>query len=109
MEKDTIRNYLKRSEFSDVQAEALADILSDQATKADIRELRGDFRELRSDFRRLEQRLDAAAQTTESKLTSIENLVDKKLSAMEARLTWRMIAAVTFLGTVMTLVGAFLN
>ncbi len=44
-----------------------------------------------------------------SDMTALRESVRADLSGMEARLTWRMIAVVIFMGTVMTLVGAFLG
>ena len=183
MERDTITNYLKRAEFSIVQADALADILTEHASRSELRELRADFRRLEHniDLRfdasdaRAEDRFNAFAaameersesfemrmnerfesfemrmnerfeafevtmnerfeafevtmnkrfdafeakmnerfatftQITDSKLDGIEDRWTKALSQMEARLTWRLLALVTFMGTVMTLVGALLG
>lgn len=77
MDRELIRGYLKRSMFTDVQAEALsrffADMTSRFATKDDLADLKVD------------------------------------LSAMEARMTWRIIGAMAFLAALMTVLDAFID
>lgn len=90
MDKDLVRDLLEKSRFSNVQADILSKIFADMesrlATKADLAILRSELR---------------------SELSDGLNSIRTELHKMEARLTWRMIAVVTFLGAVMTLVGMF--
>lgn len=88
MDRELLKDHFEKSRFSPMQADALSRVLGDMearlATKADLAALRGE-------------------------MTSLRESVRADLSGMEARLTWRMIAVVVFMGTVMTLVGAFLG
>lgn len=135
MDQHALEHQLTQSEFSVVQARTLSHLLADQATREDLRvmsaeirgemgrfraemqgeigslraemrgeigslraEMRGEIRSLRSEMVALSERLDRRLAET-----------DARMSLMEGRLTWRLVAAAAFMGTVMTLVGALLN
>ena len=87
MDENLVRDYLHRSRFGPLQAEALARIFAQQdaewserfATKADLH--------------RVELKLSA---------------MEEKLTAMEARMTWRIIGFVGLFGAVITLADRLL-
>lgn len=88
MNKDLLQDYFQKSMFSDVQAEALARIFAEFATKSDLAELQS---ELKGD------------------MAALRAGVQAELSAMATRLTWRMIAVVGFFGSAITILNAFLG
>ena len=78
MDEKLVRDFLHRSRFGPLQAEALARVFA---------QLREEFA-TKEDLHRLELKLSA---------------MDEKLSAMEARMTWRIIGFVGLFGAVITL------
>ncbi len=66
------------------QADTLSNILAEMATKSDLAELRSEVK---------------------AELASMR----ADLATMKADLTWRMIAVVGFVGTVITILNAFLD
>lgn len=82
MNSDTIRDYLRRAEMNEAQAEALSRIFAEMATKSDLLQL--------------EERMRAELATLR---TEIANL--------RAEMTWKMIAIVGFFATVSTLLNLF--
>lgn len=81
MNRELIRDYLKRSMFTEIQADALSRVIADLtetfATKTDLAELNSELK--------------------------------SELAAMETRMTWRIIGAMGFLAALLTLLDTFLN
>ena len=79
MDRELIRDYLKRSMFTEIQADALsrvfADLTTTFATREDLAELKGELK--------------------------------TELAAMEARMTWRIIGAMGLLATLLALLDTF--
>lgn len=90
MDRELIRDYLKRSMFTEVQAEALSRVFADLtgtfATKTDLGELKS---ELKTEIGNLRTELKTG------------------LSDMETRLTWRIIGAMAFLAALLQLLDRF--
>lgn len=82
MNSDTIRDYLRRAEMNEAQAEALSRIFAEMATKSDLLQL--------------EERMRAELATLR---TEIANL--------RAEMTWKLIAIVGFFATASTLLNLF--
>ena len=85
MDRELVNDYLVRAGMDADQADVLSRILADMerrlATKEDIRVLGARFEVLEHKF-------------------------DARLGAMETRLTWRMIAIIASLGTIISAVNA---
>lgn len=86
MDRELIQDYLQRTGMKDAQTEALSRNMGQLATKDD-----------------LTNQIDAVR----SELRVLEERVEKKLEALKAVLTWRMIAMTIFLATVMTLLNLY--
>ena len=86
MDENLVRDFLYRSRFGVHQAEALARIFAQQASEWNERFA------TKSDLQNLELRMEARFSS-----------MDEKLSAMEARMTWRIIGFVGLFGAVITL------
>lgn len=95
MDRELIQDYLERTGMKDAQAEAISRILGDLATKSDLGMVKSDLAMVENGLR--------------AELRVLEERVDKKLEALKADLTWRMIAMTIFLATVMTLLNLFIN
>lgn len=79
MDRELIQDYLQRTGMKDAQAEALSRILDQLATKELLRH----------------------------EIALLEARIDKKLEALKADLTWRMIAMTVFLAALMTVLNFF--
>lgn len=86
MNRELIRDYLKRSMLTEVQAEALSRVFADLtgtfATKTDVAELKSELKAEMADLR-------------------------TDLKAMESRLTWRIIGSIAFLAALLQLLDRF--
>ena len=138
MDQRALEHYLRQSEYTAVQAATLSHILAEQATKGDGRvlgaelrgemadlrseirgemaelrgemgELRGEMGELRGEMAELRGEMRALRSEVQGDISSIRSEMTALIEGLESRLTWRLVAAAAFLGTVMTLVGAFIG
>ena len=81
MHPDTIRDYLKRAEMNDAQAEALSRIFAEMATKHDLR----------------------------IEMTSLKADLQVEMQRLRAELTWKMIAIVGFFATASTVLTLYMG
>ena len=91
MHPDTIRDYLKRSEMNDAQAEALSRIFAEMATKHDLTQVEGRLVEM------------------EGRLRVEMTLLKTDLQSLRAELTWKMIAIVGFFATASTVLTLYMG
>lgn len=83
-----------------MQAEALAAIFGEMATKHDLDLLR---MELRTELKSLRSEQTAALSAIRTEMASIRT----EMVSIKADLTWRFVALTVFLATVVSLVGFF--
>ena len=88
MHPDTIRDYLKRAEMNDAQAEALSRVFAEMATKHDLTQM--------------ESRLRV-------EMTSLKADLQVELQRLRAELTWKMIAIVGFFATASTVLTVYMG
>ena len=88
---DTTRDYLKRSEMNDAQAEALSRIFAEMATKHDLTQVEGRLVEM------------------EGRLRVEMTLLKTDLQSLRAELTWKMIAIVGFFATASTVLTLYMG
>ena len=91
MHPDTIRDYLKRAEMNDAQAEALSRIFAEMATKHDLTQVEGRLVEM------------------EGRLRVEMTLLKTDLQSLRAELTWKMIAIVGFFATASTVLTLYMG
>jgi hypothetical protein len=105
MDRETMQDYLEKSGLNQEQAHALSRIFAEMATKSDLQLLSQKFDALE---RRVEQKFEAFELKFEQKFEAFRLATQSDLSRLEARLTWRIIGSIIFLGTVITLLNAFI-
>ena len=102
MNPDTIRDYLKRSEMNDAQAEALSRIFAEMATKHDLAVMEGRLTDM-------EGRLRVEMTHLKADLQIETQAIRAEMQALRADLTWKMIAIVGFFATASTVLNLFLG
>jgi hypothetical protein len=121
MNSELLQDYLLKSGMNAPQAEALSRVFADVATKDDLKSLEGS---LQADMRTLEGRLradllmvdagvKADLRTFEGRwkadLDVLEHKIGGKIESLKADLTWRIIASLGLLATLMTLLNFFID
>jgi hypothetical protein len=132
MNSELLQDYLLKSGMNAPQAEALSRVFADMATKDDLKRLEGNLQadmrtfegRVMADLRMVEARWKADLEVLEhkiggnleslehkinGKLESLEHKIDGKLESLKADLTWRIIASLGLLATLMTLLNFFIG
>ena len=110
MDRDTIQDYLRKSEFTEMQADTLARLLSQTVTKDDLRiatvELESKILESRS---KLEGKILESRSELERKLFDLRNSLETKISSLETNMTRWAITLILSLGTLFALLDIFID
>ena len=110
MDRDAIQDYLRKSEFTEMQADTLARLLSQTVTKDDLRvakvELESKIVEARSE---LESKIAEARSELERKLFDLRSSLETKIASLDASMTRWAITLILSLGTLFTLLDLFID
>ena len=110
MDRDTIQDYLRKSEFTEMQADTLARLLSQTVTKDDLRfatvQLESKIVEARSE---LESKIVEARSELERKLLDLRSSLETKIANLEAGMTKWAITLILSLGTLFALLDIFID
>lgn len=91
MDKEAIKTHLTRAEFGGVQADALADILADMATKSDLRDLRSELKLDLQDFKReLDGRLATFQREVDGRLATFQRDMEARFHDFQRELDGRL-------------------
>ena len=111
MKRDLIYQHFQKSGFDDMQSDALAAILDEMATKQDLALLRSELSSLRAEMNAghasLRNEMTASLSASRNEMTAALNGIRTEMQTMKGDLTWRFIALVVFLSTIVSLVTLF--